>query len=107
MAKGREVLRLLFMVFVGDFQNALYGFLFENDLAVLENQFKEISILLVFLCKIFKKIINTVVKKLLSSTRLGLNRPLVFQNLDLVFFLKTFRQKLKTKYCNNIPIVRP
>lgn len=93
--------------FVGDFQNALYGFLFENDLAVLENQFKEISILLVFLCKIFKKIINTVVKKLLSSTRLGLNRPLVFQNLDLVFFLKTFRQKLKTKYCNNIPIVRP
>ena len=42
--------------FVGDFQNALYGFLFENDLAVLENQFKEISILLVFYVKFLKKL---------------------------------------------------
>ena len=56
-----------FMVFVRGFQNGLYGFLFENDLAILENYFKDISISQRYLCEKFKKYINNVIKKPFSS----------------------------------------
>ncbi len=55
------------MVFVRGFQNGLYGFLFENDLAILENYFKDISISQRYLCEKFKKYINNVIKKPFSS----------------------------------------
>ena len=49
------------------FPNLAKSVLFENDLAIFENYFKDISILQRYLCKKIKKYINNIIKKPVSS----------------------------------------